>query len=244
MAERLYSVGISATLNLALPSLLISVLNGILVGFSGTYVLVLGVCYKLQTFIYLTANGIIQGIRPLMGYNYGAGEHERVQKIFRTTLALTAGVMVIGTLLSWMIPKELMGLFTSNEETIQIGAKALRIISLGFVVSAVSVTCSGALEGLGKGRPSFYISLLRYVAVILPSAFLFSRWLGADGVWYGFCFTEFVTAGLAYMIYKATLRSGTRGSCSCPEADFSLNCRITKLIRRRWKNFKKNEKKC
>lgn len=69
---RLYSVGISATMSLALPSLLISVLNRILVGFSEKYVLVLGVYYKLQTFIYLTANGIIQGIRPLMGYNYGA----------------------------------------------------------------------------------------------------------------------------------------------------------------------------
>ena len=63
VAMKLYSVGLSATLSLALPSLLISVLNGILAAFSGTYVLVLGVYYKLQTFIYLTANGIIQGIR-------------------------------------------------------------------------------------------------------------------------------------------------------------------------------------
>ena len=77
---KLYGIGIPATLNMALPSLLISALNGILAGFSETYVLVLGVYYKLQTFIYLTANGIIQGIRPLVGYNYGAGEHERVEK--------------------------------------------------------------------------------------------------------------------------------------------------------------------
>ncbi len=202
VAMKLYSVGLSATLSLALPSLLISVLNGILAAFSGTYVLVLGVYYKLQTFIYLTANGIIQGIRPLMGYNYGAGEKERVQKIFRTTLALTMGVMCIGTILSWLIPAELIGLFTANAQTIQIGVKALHIISLGFVVSAVSVTCSGALEGLGKGTPSLYISLLRYVAIIMPAAYLFSRFLGADGVWYAFCFTEFVSAGLSYLIYR------------------------------------------
>ena len=78
MAVKLYGIGISATLNLALPSLLISALNGILSGFSEKYVLVLGVYYKLQTFIYLTANGIIQGIRPLMGYNHGAGEREQI----------------------------------------------------------------------------------------------------------------------------------------------------------------------
>ena len=202
ITARLYSVGISATLTLALPSLLISVLNGILAGFSETYVLVLGVYYKLQTFIYLTANGIIQGIRPLMGYNYGAGEKERVQKIFRTSLALTMGVMVVGTFLSWLFPASLFGMFTSNPQTIKIGVTALHIISLGFVVSAVSITCCGALEGLGKGTPSLCISLLRYAVVIIPAAYILSKFIGADGVWYAFCFTEFVTAGLAYIIYK------------------------------------------
>lgn len=202
VALRMYSVGISATVSLALPSLLISVLNGILAGFSEKYVLVLGVYYKLQTFIYLTANGIIQGIRPLMGYNSGAGEKERVKKIFKTTLALTMGVMVIGTILSWLIPEYLIGLFTSNPQTIQSGVTALHIISLGFVLSAVSVTCCGALEGLGKGTPSLYISLLRYAVVIIPAAFLFSRLMGAKGVWFAFCFTEFVTAGLAFVIYR------------------------------------------
>ena len=198
----MYSVGISATLNLALPSLLISALNGILSGFSGAYVLVLGAYYKLQTFIYLTANGIIQGIRPLMGYNAGAGEQRRVKQIFHTTLLLCMGVMLIGTILSWAIPGQLIGLFTENPETVRIGVAALRIISLGFLASAVSVTCSGALEGLGKGLPSFLIFLLRYLAVILPAAFLFSRIWGADGVWYAFCFTEFVTAGCAWAIYQ------------------------------------------
>lgn len=206
---RLYSVGISATMSLALPSLLISVLNRILVGFSEKYVLVLGVYYKLQTFIYLTANGIIQGIRPLMGYNYGAGERERVRKIFQTTLVLTAGVMVIGTILSWTMPGTLIGLFTSNTQTVQIGVQALHIISLGFIVSSVSVTCGGALEGLGKGKAALYISLFRYIIVIIPAAFLFSRWIGADGVWCAFCFAELVTAGIAYYIYRRQLSCRT-----------------------------------
>ncbi len=149
--QRLYTIGISAALNLALPSLLISVLNGLLAEFSEKYVLVLGVYYKLQTFIYLTANGIIQGIRPLMGYNFGAGEQERVKKIYRTALLMNAAIMAVGLLLSWIVPEWLIGLFTDNNETIQIGVTALHGISLGFVVSAVSITCSGALEGLGKG---------------------------------------------------------------------------------------------
>lgn len=199
--KKLYSVGISATLNLALPSLLISVLNGLLANFSEKYVLVLGVYYKLQTFIYLTANGIIQGIRPLMGYNYGAKEYGRVKKIYHTSLALNAGIMAIGMAASWTIPRQLIGLFTDSANTISIGVCALQIISCGFVVSAVSITCSGALEGLGKGTHSLIISLLRYVIVIMPAAYLFSRQFGASGVWYAFCFAEFVSAAAAAVIY-------------------------------------------
>ena len=163
-AKRLYGVGIPATLNMALPSLLISALNTILSGFSEAYVLVLGVYYKLQTFLYLPANGIIQGIRPLIGYNYGAREEKRV--------------------------------------TLRLGMTALRLISLGFVVSSVSVTFSGVLEGLGKGIPSFFISLSRYVVVIIPAAWLLSRSLGADGVFLAFGIAELVTAGLAIGIFQ------------------------------------------
>lgn len=204
--KKMYSVGVSATLNLALPSLLISILNGILSAFSDKYVLVLGAYYKLQTFIYLTANGIIQGIRPLMGYNFGAGEKGRVKKIFLTALFMNMGIMCVGMLLSWTIPGKLIGLFTGNSHTIQIGITALHIISLGFVVSAVSITCSGALEGLGKGTHSLFISLLRYVLVIIPGAYVFSRFAGADGVWSAFCFTEFVTAVFSLFIYRHALR--------------------------------------
>lgn len=202
LMKKLYAVGIPATLNMALPSLLISSLNGILTGFSATYVLVLGAYYKLQTFIYLSANGIIQGIRPLISYNYGAGEKKRVQQIFGTALALAAGVMALGMALSFLIPGQMIGLFTANEETIKIGIQALHIISFGFIVSAVSVTCCGALEALSQGVESLAISLCRYVVIIIPAAFSLSRIRGAEGVFFAFPVAEVVTAGIAFAIYR------------------------------------------
>lgn len=161
MSLRLYAIGIPAVLNLALPSFLISALNAILSAYSQVYILVLGAYYKLQTFLYLPANGIIQGMRPLIGYNFGAGEYGRVRQIYRLVLAMTCGIMSLGTVLFLAFPGWLTGLFTENAQAIQAGETALRIISAGFVVSAVSVTSSGALEGLGKGVPSLVISLFR-----------------------------------------------------------------------------------
>lgn len=200
--RKLYAVGIPATLNMALPSLLISALNAILAAYAQIYVVVLGVYYKLQTFLYLPANGIVQGMRPVIGYNYGAGEYMRVRRIYQITLAMSAAIMLLGTVVCLAIPQQLIGLFSTNPETIQAGGTALRIISAGFIVSAVSVTSSGALEGLGKGVPSLIISLLRYTVIIIPAAFLLSRIFGPAGVWHAFWIAEGVTAVASLLIYR------------------------------------------
>ena len=209
MVWKLYSIGIPATLNLALPSLLISALNAILAAYSEVYILVLGIYYKLQTFIYLPANGVVQGMRPLIGYNYGAGENKRVSQIYKIVLCMSGIIMVLGTVICLLIPGQLMGLFTHTEATIQAGETALRIIGAGFIVSAVSVTSSGALEGLGKGTPSLLISLCRYVVVIIPVAFLLSRLFGAVGVWNAFWITEAITAIISLFIYRKAIAKPT-----------------------------------
>ena len=206
MCRKLYAIGIPASLNLALPSLLISALNVILSAYSQIYVFVLGVYYKLQTFLYLPANGVIQGMRPLIGYNFGAGEHKRVKQIYRTAMVLVAIIMTAGTILCLLIPGQLIGLFTTNAQTISAGDTALRIISAGFIVSSVAVTSSGALEGLGKGVPSLIISMCRYVLIIIPTAFIMSKITGATGVWHAFWITEAVTAIISYIVYRKSVK--------------------------------------
>ena len=191
---KLYMVGIPAILNIALPSVLISFLNQILSAFSGSYVVVLGIYYKLQTFLYLPASGIVQGMRPLIGYNYGAGEIQRVKKLFGISVLLNGMIMLAGTIICFTASETLMGMFTENPETVRLGTAALQIISIGFIPSAISVTASGALEGLSKGAQSLVISLLRYIIVIIPAAYLLCHFAGADAVWNAFWICEFITA--------------------------------------------------
>ena len=94
-----------------------------------------------------------------------------------------------------------IGLFTENAETIAAGGTALRIISAGFIISSVSVTASGALEGLGKGTQSLVISLFRYVILMIPAAFVLCRIFGPTGVWHAFWITEAVTSVIAAYVY-------------------------------------------
>lgn len=204
---RLYSVGIPGALNLALPSILVSALNGLLAAYSQSYVVILGIYYKLQTFLYLPASGIVQGMRPVIGYNYGAGEHKRVKKIYFVTLGMSGVIMLIGTIICLSIPGQLIGMFTSNPETIAAGETALRIICTGFLISSVSVTACGALEGLGRGCASLIVSLCRYLVLILPAAFILSHFLGAVGVWHAFWIAEALTAGVSLLLSKKILRA-------------------------------------
>lgn len=201
----MYSVGIAATLNMALTSLLLTALNAILAPFSQVYILVLGVYYKLQALLYQGASGVVQGMRPLIGYNYGAGEQERVKKIFRAAFMIVGIIMTAGTLLGELVPDFLMGLFTQTPSTVEIGRTALRLISPGFVMSTVSVIASGAFEGLGMGLKSLKISLMRYAVIIIPIAFVLSRIVGPTGVWHAFWLAELITAVYAGASWKRTI---------------------------------------
>lgn len=201
----MYSVGVAATLNMALTSLLLTALNAILAPFSQVYILVLGVYYKLQALLYQGASGVVQGMRPLIGYNYGAGEQERVKKIFRAAFMIVGIIMTAGTLLGELVPDFLMGLFTQTPSTVEIGRTALRLISPGFVMSTVSVIASGAFEGLGMGLKSLKISLMRYAVIIISIAFVLSRIIGPTGVWHAFWLAELITAVYAGASWKRTI---------------------------------------
>ncbi|MDO4175554.1 MAG: MATE family efflux transporter [Eubacteriales bacterium] len=209
---KLYAIGIPATLNMALPSVLVSCLNALLAVYAQNYVVVLGIYYKLQTFLYLPANGIVQGIRPIIGYNFGAREYKRVKKIYTITLCMSGIIMAFGTVICLAASGSLIGMFTDNPETVAAGRIALCIISAGFIVSAVSVTSSGALEGLGKGAQSLVISMCRYVVIIIPIAFVLSRIWGPIGVWNAFWVSETITAVISVLVYRKSVQKTT-----CPD---------------------------
>lgn len=205
MDTKLYAIGIPAILNMALPSLLVTFLNSLLAAFSQSYVTVLGIYYKLQTFLYLPANGIVQGMRPLVSYNYGAKEYARVKKFHELTLIMCMGIMTVGTAACLFASRPLMSLFSSTPETLDIGQTALRIICMGFIISSVSIAASGVLEALGKGVQSLVISLCRYTIVIMPLAALFCHLFGATGVWHAFWVTEIISALIAHIVYKKSV---------------------------------------
>ena len=221
MIRQIYSVGIPSSIMMLLPSVLISLLNSILSAFSEVYVAVLGVYFKLQTFIYMPANGIVQGMRPIIGYNYGAGEKSRVRSTVRYSLACAAALMLLGTLLSLLIPEQIFALFDADTELMEAGVSALRIVCLGFLISSVGIIYSGTFEALGSGRNSLIISLLRQFAITLPISFIFSKFWGPTGVWIAFPAGE-LCASVAAFSLLSYYEKGTLSPFHFPRFLFTL----------------------
>lgn len=202
LLKQLYGVGIPSSIMLALPSLLISVLNGMLVAYSQIHVSILGIYYKLQSFIYLPAGGIVQGMRPILGFNYGAGENVRVKKTLHLSILFTACIMFVGTVLSFCMPVQILSMFHADETMLTVGVPALRIISLGFIVSTLGVIYSGAFEAFGYGIPSLVISLLRQLVIIIPLSLVLSQHFGAYGIWISFPLSECIAAIVSVLLMK------------------------------------------
>ena len=198
---KLYAIGVPAILNLALPSLLVTFLNSLLAGFSQSYVVILGIYYKLQTLFVPARQRHRTGYAPahrLQLRCQGARPREEAVRAHPVHEHRHHGAG------HGHLPAGLRAAHRAvhlQPRYIAAGAKALRIICIGFVVSAVSTTSSGALEGLGKGVPSLVISLCRYVVFILPLAAVLCGRLGPDGVWHAFWITEVLTALVAYPVY-------------------------------------------
>lgn len=192
--KQIYGVAIPSAMIMALPSALVAGLNRILSGFSQMAVTVFGIYYKLQTFVYMPVNGLVQGIRPVIAFNYGAGNKKRKSDAVRLSLFIAGAVMTAGILLSQLIPVPVLKIFNSDSEMLSMGETALRIISIGFLPSALSIITSAVFESIGKGLPSLSITLLRQLIIVLPLALLLSRNFGLPGVWSALPAAETITA--------------------------------------------------
>ncbi len=208
--KNIYAVGFPSMVMQSIGSVLIVGLNSILITFSDAAVSVLGIYYKLQSFIFMPVFGLTQGVMPIMGYNYGAKNKHRLLSALKIGSVIAILIMLIGTILFMSIPDKLLMIFNASEQMLEIGVKALRTISLCFVPAAIGIMFSTLFQAIGQGHKSLYISILRQLVIILPAAYLLSK-IGLYYVWYSFpiaeVFSLMVSVIFLSMIYKKTIKN-------------------------------------
>ena len=168
----------------------------ILVVYSTTAVAVLGVYFKIQSFVFMPVFGMTQGAMPIMGFNFGARNKSRLMETYKFGLAMALLVMACGFVLFQTVPHLLLGMFEASAEMLEMGIPALRIISLCFIPAAFGIMTSTIFQATGHGMLSLFASLLRQMFGILPLAWILIRIGGVTLSWASFPLAEVI--GLVY----------------------------------------------
>ena len=200
----IYEIGFPSIVMQSAASFMIFQLNNLLASFSTTATAVLGVYFKLQSFVILPVFGLNNSVISIVSYNYGAGKIKRLLKTVKVANIYAFSIMLAGFVLCQILPSQILKIFDASDNMLAIGVPALRIISFSFLIAPFSIVSSGTFQALGKGTFSLIISLIRQLIVILPLSYLLSRIMGMKGVWVAFPIAEIV-AGILTIIYLRKL---------------------------------------
>ena len=199
---RIYQVGVPAILMQSVLSFMTVFMNMILAPISAMAITVFSVYYKLQNFLNMAVLGITNALIPIVAYNNGARRKDRAMDAIQFSLILSIGIMAIGTIVFQLFPKQLLAMFSANEEMYGLGVPALKIISFSFVFAGISMVLCAAFQALNKANTSLVITLARQLVILIPLTYGLMKCFGINVGWYAFVVTEFICAIYSLIEWK------------------------------------------
>ena len=208
--KRIYMVALPSIIMMSITSIMIFGFNKILMGFTDAAATVLGIYFKLQSFVFMPIFGLNNGMVPIIAYNYGARKPERMVRTIRLSIVYAIGIMIVGMSIFNIFPKELLLIFNATEEVLEIGIPALRIISLSFLLAGFCIVVGSVFQALENGLLSMLISVCRQLLVLLPCAYLLAQIGNLNIVWCAFPIAEIISLllssiGMLY-IYRLKIK--------------------------------------
>ena len=179
------ALGISPFVMQATESLITVVFNSGLQIYGGDlYVGSMTILQSVMQLFVVPTQGITQGIQPIISFNYGARNEERVRKTFRISLTVTFTVTCLCTLAAFLIPSLFAGMFTGNQELISLVSQVMPVFMGGVWMFGVQMACQSAFMGMGQAKISLFLALLRKVILLVPLALILPRFTGVMGIYY------------------------------------------------------------
>ena len=204
----------AAILKISVPSILMSavgsiltyVLNIILIGFSSTAVAVYGSYFKLQSFVFMPIFGLNNGMVPVIAYNYGAGNKERIHRTVKLSMASAVVIMLAGLAIFNLFPAQLLGMFNASEEMLSIGVPALKTISLSFSFAGICIISGSVCQAFGYAFYSLGTSIARQMVVLLPCIYLLSLTGNVNNIWYAWPIAEIMSLIVSLLFLRRVFR--------------------------------------
>lgn len=214
--KRIYAVGIPSICMASIGSVMTVAMNQIMRIFdaatAATGQAVFGIYFKLQSFVFMPVFGLNNGMVPIVAYNFGARNKERIKKTITLSVIYACAMMALGLLAFQIFPEPLLRIFDTGDDDmikiIRIGIPMLRSISLSFVLAGYCIVAGSVFQALGHGMRSLVVSVCRQLVVLIPVAFLLAVATENIGVmWLSFPIAEICSLTMSYLFMRKTYKN-------------------------------------
>ncbi|MGN0906980.1 MAG: MATE family efflux transporter [Bullifex sp.] len=183
------------------------IINRLVLSYGMNAMAIYSMYLKLESFMFLASQGIGSALIVIVSYNYGAGNSDRVRKSYFVSLALSWGIMLTGFLFFQTCTRMLVSLFTDDPMLKEEGVKAFRLISFCFLLTSPNIMTSSLLQGLGQGRKSLMITMMRFFLFLIPAAFILDRFFGLYGLYLSYFVSDVLSLVPIVIMAAGALRS-------------------------------------
>lgn len=200
---RVCTTGLPTAIFSALMSISTIVLNQILVAYGNAPVAAIGIVFKANMFITFLQMGLANGVQPLLGYNYGAGNQKRFIAVDRFTKKCCVIVGLLATALFFLLREPIIRLFINDADVVHYGVQMLVAYMLSGPFIGILFANMNCLQSTGNALPATILSVLRQGLLLIPLLYLLNAVFGLNGVIYGQALTDYVAIGLSVLFWKS-----------------------------------------
>ena len=199
IVKGIYVVGVPSMITITIQSFTIYVLNKMLSAISTSAIAALGAYFKVQSFVFMPIFGVNNGLVPIVAYNYGAKNKERIIKAIKLAFITVTFMMIFVSAIIMIFPREILGIFSAGDKMLEIGIPMLRICALSYIFAGISIVGTAVFQAFGNGILTLFDSILRQIIVLLPVAYIAIKFFTVNEIWWGYVIAEF--ASTLFVIY-------------------------------------------
>jgi len=192
LVKNILAIGISPFLMNLCACLVVIFMNNQFVKYGGDMAVgAYSIANSVVMVLFMFVMGMNQGMQPIVGYNYGAENYDRMFRCLWLTIGASTVILFAGWTLSMIFPAHIARIFTTDQTLIEMSARGIRLNMLVFFVVGSQAVITNFFQCIGKVKVSIFLSLSRQLTLLIPMAYIFPMFWGLDGVWYSMAASDF-----------------------------------------------------
>ena len=202
-----FSLGISPFIMNATESFISIVLNHGLQAYGGDlHVGSLTIMQSIMQLFSAPINGFTQGMTPIVSYNYGSRNFDRVKLLYRWMIGMCFGFRFLSTATAMLLPRFYAGFFTNETQLVALTGEVMPIFMAGMLVFGLQNGIQPTFLALGQAKISLFIAVLRKIILLIPLAIILPRFMGVMGVYWAEPISDTISAATASVLFMLNIR--------------------------------------